>query len=96
MTENRDPSRSGRGSRSSTGTSRSLIDRVRADDAGAWERLVSLYAPLVAHWCRRWHLADADIADVFQEVFHAVATHLVEFRNDRRTTRSAVGCGSSR
>lgn len=79
-----DSQRGGQESRSSYGTSRSLIDRVRADDTDAWSRLVSLYAPLVAHWCRRWRLAESDAADVFQEVFQSVARHIATFRNDRR------------
>lgn len=84
MNDVRGTSSSDRGSRSSTGTSRSLIDRVRSDEADAWDRLVTLYAPLVAHWCRRWRLPDEDTADVFQEVFQAVATHITSFRNDRQ------------
>jgi RNA polymerase sigma-70 factor (ECF subfamily) len=70
-------------SNSSTATSRSLIDRVRTDDPTAWERLVSLYAPLVAYWCRRRGLSDADAADVFQEVFRSVAVHIGDFRSHR-------------
>src|SRR5439155_600682 len=71
------------GPQPSTATSRSLLDRVKADDAGAWERLVSLYAPLVFRWCRRWDLRDQDIADVLQEVFQAVVAHIVQFRKER-------------
>jgi RNA polymerase sigma-70 factor (ECF subfamily) len=67
----------------STSTSRSLLDRVRADDPAAWDRLVALYAPLVLHWCRRWALREPDAADVFQEVFRAVARHVRGFRKDR-------------
>jgi RNA polymerase sigma-70 factor (ECF subfamily) len=67
----------------STGTSRSLLERVKADDAAAWDRLVSLYAPLVLHWCRRWDLQEQDVADVFQEVFQAVAAHIAGFRKQR-------------
>lgn len=67
-------------SRSSDATSRSLIVRVRADERDAWNRLVVLYAPLVEHWCRRRRLNDADAADVFQEVFQAVARHIADFR----------------
>ena len=67
----------------STSTSRSLLDRVRADDPGAWDRLVALYAPLVLHWCRRWSLREEDSADVFQEVFRAVARHVRTFRKER-------------
>jgi RNA polymerase sigma-70 factor (ECF subfamily) len=68
---------------SSRATSRSLIERVRANESAAWRRLVDLYAPLVLHWCRRWHLRDQDAADVFQEVFQAVAAHIGGFRKDR-------------
>jgi RNA polymerase sigma-70 factor (ECF subfamily) len=60
-----------------------LLDRVRADDAAAWDRLVALYAPLVFHWCRRWDLQEQDAADVFQEVFQSVAGHIADFRKTR-------------
>jgi len=66
-----------------SGTSSSLLDRVKADEAGAWDRLVTLYAPLLFHWCRRWKLQDDDVADVFQEVFKTLVVHLAEFRKDR-------------
>jgi RNA polymerase sigma-70 factor (ECF subfamily) len=66
-----------------TATSSSLIDRVKADEAGAWDRLVSLYAPLVYHWCRRWSLREEDVADVFQEVFKALVVHIAGFRRER-------------
>ncbi|HLY09276.1 MAG TPA: sigma-70 family RNA polymerase sigma factor [Planctomycetota bacterium] len=68
---------------SPTGTSSSLIDRVRADEAGAWDRLVALYAPLLYHWCRRWKLQDEDLADVFQEVFKTLVLHIGGFRRDK-------------
>jgi RNA polymerase sigma-70 factor (ECF subfamily) len=67
-----------------TATSSSLIDRVRGDEAGAWDRLVTLYGPLLYHWCRRWKLQDQDLADVFQEVFQTLVARLGEFRRDRR------------
>src|SRR5687767_14591693 len=66
-------------------TSCTLLDRVRAADQGAWQRLLYLYGPLVRHWCRRRGLADADAEDVAQEVFQAVATGLGGFRRDRPT-----------
>ena len=66
-----------------TGTSSSLIDRVKADESGAWDRLVKLYAPLLYHWCRRWKLQDEDQADVFQEVVKAVVVHIGGFRRER-------------
>jgi RNA polymerase sigma-70 factor (ECF subfamily) len=67
----------------SDATSPSLLLRVRANEAGAWERLVDLYAPLVYHWCRRQHLPPEDVADVFQEVFRSVAEHIGGFRRER-------------
>src|SRR5262249_31280318 len=75
---------SGEGPSPSTGTSRSLLERVQADDAAAWDRLVSLYAPLVHQWCRGAGLREQDIADVFQEVFQAVAAHVATFRRRRQ------------
>lgn len=71
------------GSERSSATSRSLLDRVRADDAAAWDRLVGLYAPLVFYWCRRAELQEQDAADVLQEVFLAIAKHLSGFRKER-------------
>ena len=73
----------GDGQPPSTGTSRSLLERVKADDAAAWDRLVTLYAPLVFAWCRRWDLQEQDTADIFQEVFQAVARHISSFRKSQ-------------
>ncbi|MDR3633227.1 MAG: sigma-70 family RNA polymerase sigma factor [Isosphaeraceae bacterium] len=61
-------------------TSRSLLGLAREGDATAWDRLSTLYAPLVFHWCRLRGLREADAADVVQDVFQAVATHLGPFR----------------
>jgi RNA polymerase sigma-70 factor, ECF subfamily len=60
-------------------TSRSLLERVRSDDPQAWERLVALYAPMVFYWCKRCDLTEHDAADIFQEVFQAVALHIADF-----------------
>jgi RNA polymerase sigma-70 factor (ECF subfamily) len=68
---------------SSVSTHRSLLGRARGHDPAAWERLVALYGPLVLGWCRGWGLRDEDAADVFQEVFQAVAAHLSGFHRDR-------------
>lgn len=73
----------GSDARSSTGTARSLLDRARAREPAAWDRMVVLYAPLVMGWCRGWGLRDDDAADVFQEVFQAVAANLGTFRRSR-------------
>jgi RNA polymerase sigma-70 factor (ECF subfamily) len=66
-----------------SGTSRTLLERVQADDGAAWDRLVTLYGPLVYQWCGRWRLQDCDRADVFQEVFQAVSSHIGQFRKSK-------------
>ncbi len=71
--------------RSGESTSRSLLADARLDDTAAWERLVKLYAPLVASWCGRWGVARQDVGDVLQEVFSAVAGHLDRFQKERPT-----------
>src|SRR5262245_54564750 len=84
---------------SQAGTSASLLAGARANEPAAWDRLVSLYAPLVARWCRSSGLQEQDQADVLQEVFQAVACRLGEFRREpggtfrgwlRAVTRSKV------
>src|SRR5262245_54543778 len=83
MPESRDIPGSENSPSPSSGTSRSLLERVRDDATAAWDRLVGLYAPLVFHWCRRWDLQEQDAADVFQEVFQSVAAHITGFRKSR-------------
>jgi RNA polymerase sigma-70 factor (ECF subfamily) len=72
--------RSSEAGRSPLSTSKSLLSLARDGDATAWDRLSTLYAPLVFQWCRFRGLQDADAADVVQDVFHSVATHLGPFR----------------
>jgi RNA polymerase sigma-70 factor (ECF subfamily) len=79
----RDNPGSGGGSQPSTTTSRSLLQRVRANEPAAWDQLVALYAPLVFQWCRGWNLPEQDAADIFQEVFQAVAAHIGSFRKEQ-------------
>lgn len=64
-------------------TSSSLLDRVRALDDEAWERLVDLYGPLIYYWCRQSNVDAEDAADVAQEVFRSVAKNILAFRRDR-------------
>jgi RNA polymerase sigma-70 factor (ECF subfamily) len=58
------------------------VDLVKAGNPAAWDRLVSLYAPLVYGWCRSWHLPEQEIADIFQDVFQAVAANVGSFRKE--------------
>ena len=64
-------------------TSLSLLQRALANDQSAWSRLTTLYRPLVLFWCRQAHCPDAEIEDVIQEIFAAVAAGLGGFRHDR-------------
>jgi RNA polymerase sigma-70 factor (ECF subfamily) len=66
-----------------TSTATSLLERAAGREADAWERLVSLYGPLVYRWCRRWGLQASDAENVGQEVFVRLATRLADFRRDR-------------
>jgi RNA polymerase sigma-70 factor (ECF subfamily) len=68
---------------SATATSRSLLVRAQGHDPAAWDRLVSLYAPLVHHWCRKMQLDEQEIPDVVQEIFASVTTNIDRFRHDR-------------
>ncbi len=71
------------GNREASNTSISLLQRVKAQDPAAWERLVNLYTPLVCWWCRRAGLDGQAVEDVGQEVFCAVWRKVVDFRHDR-------------
>lgn len=64
-------------------TSSSLLHRAAARETEAWQRLVTLYPPMVAHWCRQAGLSAEDLQDVVQEVFAAVASSLPSFQADR-------------
>jgi RNA polymerase sigma-70 factor (ECF subfamily) len=64
-------------------TSLTLLERARNRDEEAWQRLMQLYAPLVASWCGRWGVSGQDADDVSQDVFGAVAAGLGGFRRDR-------------
>ena len=67
-------------------TSTSLLRRAVAREPDAWERIVTIYAPLVRHWCRQAGVLDHDIQDVSQDVFAAVSASLATFRADRAGT----------
>jgi RNA polymerase sigma-70 factor (ECF subfamily) len=60
-----------------------LLERVKGHDQPAWERLVGLYTPLVYRWCRSGGVEVADVEDVGQEVFQAVARKVRDFHRDR-------------
>src|SRR5688572_17680177 len=65
-----------------SGTSLSLIERVRTHDPRAWQRFARIYGPIVYRWAVAMGLQPSDAADVTQEVFAAVAGKLDGFRRD--------------
>jgi RNA polymerase sigma-70 factor (ECF subfamily) len=68
---------------SSDATSVSLLEQVRGQDQQAWQRLVALYGPLVARWCRLGGVRAGEEGDVAQEVFLAVFAGLGDFQRRR-------------
>ena len=60
-------------------TSHNLIVKAKAREPAAWERLAKLYAPLVYFWCQKSGLPQADLHDVFQDVFYALARDIKKF-----------------
>jgi RNA polymerase sigma-70 factor (ECF subfamily) len=68
------------GSAAPGSTSSSLLERVKARDPEAWQRLVKLYGPLVYRCCRRSGLQGSDSADIAQDTFAAVAAGVAGFR----------------
>jgi RNA polymerase sigma-70 factor (ECF subfamily) len=66
-----------------TSTSASLLDQVKHGDATGWQRLMSLYRPLVLWWCRNRVARHEDAEDVVQEVLATVMTRIGEFDRQR-------------
>ena len=64
-------------------TSRSLVAGLRQSQADAWERLVTLYAPMIVVWCRQGQVSEQDIPDVYQDVLRTVSQSIGRFRHDR-------------
>jgi RNA polymerase sigma-70 factor (ECF subfamily) len=63
--------------------STSLLFNARAMQPEAWARLVDVFSPIVYRWARRSGLAEADAADVVQDVFLAVAKGIGGFERQK-------------
>jgi RNA polymerase sigma-70 factor (ECF subfamily) len=64
-------------------TSLSLLARANLNEAEGWRSIVQLYSPLAFFWCQRAGLSREDAADVLQNVWQAVASHLGQFERQR-------------
>jgi len=63
-------------------TSNSLIWKLKRREEVAWERMVSLYTPLIYYWCQRSQLDAEESADVTQDVFRTVAQSIEKFQRE--------------
>jgi RNA polymerase sigma factor (sigma-70 family) len=65
-------------------TSLTLLETLRQapKDAGAWERFVWRYRPMIYGWCREWGLQGADAEDVTQDVLAKLTEKLSQFHYD--------------
>lgn len=69
----------------SESTSFSLLNRLRnSGDAEAWQRLVTVYRPLLAAWLRRFDVQASDVDDLAQEVMMVVMRELQSFQHNER------------
>src|SRR6056297_3291965 len=63
-------------------TSITLLERLRQnDDPENWDRLVSLYSPLLRGWLRKYDVQSSDVDDLVQEVLLAVSNDLKSFEH---------------
>lgn len=67
----------------STTTSLSLLERAKCNDEQAWERIVTLYSPLVYRLCRISNIQADDARDIAQEVFRSAHRSMDRFQRDR-------------
>lgn len=70
-------------SATSSSTSMTLIERLRALDAESWQLLSELYSPLVYGWARQTGLQSHDAADVLQNVLMSVMRGVEKFSYDK-------------
>ena len=67
-------------------TSITLLQRLQhSTDPENWDRLMSLYRPLLTSWLRRYDVQASDSDDLMQEVLMAVAKDLPTFDHNGRT-----------
>jgi RNA polymerase sigma-70 factor (ECF subfamily) len=59
--------------------SSSLIRLVKRRDPTAWQRLSTMFGPVVYGWARQSGLQSSDAADVMQEVFRSVSISIEAF-----------------
>jgi len=67
-------------------TSITLLQRLQhSNDPESWDRLMSLYRPLLTSWLRKYDVQISDSDDLMQEVLMTVAKDLHTFDHNGRT-----------
>ena len=67
-------------------TSLSLLDRIReTSDPQSWDRLVTLYAPLLKRWVLSYEVQASDADDIVQDVLAIMVRDLPKFQHSERT-----------
>ncbi len=67
-------------------TSLSLLNRaVAKDDSQSWNRLASLYQPLLQRWLNSFGIQHSDSEDLIQDVLATVFRELPAFQHNERT-----------
>lgn len=56
--------------------------QAQVGGSDAWERLVSLYQPLIVTWLKRYSVSTNDASDITQDVLLAVSTELPKFEHN--------------
>ena len=63
-------------------TSLSLLHRLQeSSETESWDRLITLYAPLIRAWLRKYDVQESDADDLVQEVLLAVSKDLSKFEH---------------
>lgn len=66
-------------------TSLTLLEQLNEQsDKESWDRLLSLYHPLLQSWLGRYDVQDADADDLIQDVLIVVVRELPKFQHNRQ------------
>jgi RNA polymerase sigma-70 factor (ECF subfamily) len=61
----------------------SLVVRLKAQEADAWQSFVRVYGPLIYSWCRtRWRLPPQEASEVLQDVVARVVETIGGYRGE--------------